>query len=229
MRRVALLTIALALGLCGSAAGFDAGHLTLDPRQAGTGTRLTIDLRQPRGSNGINAIIPQLARGTRFHDRAVARRCRNSQAAADDCPAGSRVGAGTASLEAEPGGARIPVGVGLYLAPRRRSDDIAGLVMVTRAPSRTGYGTGRVFELNPETYPQEGLQLQLERVRRAFFGLGIRDFNVHLGAHRAVAGRRVDLITNPGSCPFAGWPWTLAVGSLDRSQRIYRGAVDCSG
>jgi hypothetical protein len=226
VRRLGLLTVALVLGLCGTAAGFPAGYLTLDPKEPGAGTRATIDLH---GSGKINAVILRMARGTGFHNRAVARRCRNAQAAADDCPAGSRVGGGRATLQAEPRGDRVAVDIDLYLAPRRRSEDAAGLVMVTRAAGRTGYGTGRVFELNPDIYPQKGLQLQLERVRRANFGLGIRDFNVHLEAHRTVDGRRVDLITNPGSCPAMGWPWTIAIGNLHGSQGFYHGAVNCSG
>ena len=225
MRRVAPLTFALVLGLCGAAVAFPAGYLTLDPKEPGEGTLATLDLR---GGFVTNVLVLRVARGTKLHPRAVTRRCRNARAAADDCPAASRIGGGTARLETLPDTVSLTVEIDLYLAPRRRTEDIAGLAMVTRAPGRHSYGTGRAFELNPELYPRKGLQLQWERLEKAFFGMRVRHLNVHLGAHRTVQGRRVRLITNPSGCPEGGWPWTIAVGSLHGSQNFFHGAVDCS-
>lgn len=225
MGRLVLLTFALVLALCGAAVAFPAGYLTLDPKEPGEGTVATLDLR---GGFPMDALVLRVGRGTKLHNRAVARRCRNARAAADDCPAASRIGGGTASLQASPGGVRIPVDIDLYLAPRRRTEDITGLAMVTRAPGRTSYGTGRAFELSPELYPRKGLQLQWERLEKAFFGMPVKHLNVHVGAHRTVGGRRVDLITNPSGCPADGWPWAITVGSLHGSQNLFHGAVDCS-
>ena len=229
MRRLAVFTAALALGLCGPAAAFFSGYLTLDPKDPGAGTRATIDVHGPGANYTFDFMGMRFARGTKWHNRAVGRRCRNARAAVDDCPGGSRIGAGTASLQATRRGPLTRVDIDLYLARRKLSEDAARVLMVTRAPGRTGFATGRVFELNPDIYRRKGLQLQLQGLRKAFFGIGVRDWNVHFAAHRKVEGRRVDLITNPRTCTADGWPWTIAIGSLHSSQSFYHGAVDCSG
>jgi hypothetical protein len=228
LRRVALLTVALVLGLCGSAAGFAAGYVTLSSKQPGAAARATIDIRLPRGDGTPYLIGLRMARGTKWHNRAVARRCRDAQAARDDCPAASRIGGGLASVETSPGGPRNAIDIDLYMARRRVSEDQTGVVLVARHRGRARYATGRVFELNPSLYPRKGLQLRVEGLRKAFFGMGLRDLNVHFGVHRTVDGRRVDLLTGPRSCPSEGWPWTIGLEARDGSGGFFHGTVNCS-
>ena len=224
---VAVLTVALTLTFAATAVAFPAAYLTVAPRDPGAGAVATIDVRLPRGSHPPHALALRMARGTKFHDRAVARRCRNAQAARDECPAASRIGGGMASVEASPGGPRTSIDIDMYLAPRRVTDDLTGVVVVTRSQGRTRYAAGRVSELARSRYPKLGLQLRIEGLERVLFGMGLRQLNVHFGVHRTVDGRRRDLLTNPRSCPPGGWPWTIALEARDGTTGFRHGAIHC--
>jgi hypothetical protein len=231
VRRAAVLAITLLTLACAATAdAFPSAYLTFDPKTPGSGTLATLDMRLSRGWQAPRTIALRIARGTKVDPGAVARRCTVARAAEDDCPNASRIGGGKADVSVTSDDSTIRADIDLYLAPERRSGDIAGVVMVVRAAG-IEHASGRVFPLDAEDYPRKGIQVTFEGVRRAFtaspsFVPVIRHLNVHFGAHRTLDGERVDLITNPTVCGPDGWPWTI--GLEDNGTNFFHGSVNCS-
>jgi hypothetical protein len=228
MLRAIVLAITIALACASTASAFSAAYLTLDPKDPGAGTEATLHVRLQRGFPTPREVALRVARGTELDPRAVGARCSVAEAADDDCPAASRIGGGTAAITND----KLPVDIDLYLAPRPRPGDVAGVVMVTRRDDRIGVAPGRVFRLDEDVYRRKGIQFTFRGVRDALKPPAgservLRRLNVHLGAHRTVAGERVDLITNPSKCGPDGWPWTLSLGAPGGTN-FYHGPIDCS-
>ena len=229
MRRAGLLAALSLLAAGAPAEAAPGASVTAEPPQPGAGSAVHVDLH----ARGVRGLVVRLGRGFRFDGRAVAGRCRAAEAArTHSCPADSRIGAGQARLRLE-SGHTTTAGMSLYLAPRQVRGDLAGVVVIAETDTREGVAVGRVQRLDPDTFRTYGLQLTLDRVRRAFrLAPGqtgqLKRVTVQLGAHRTVRGRRHDLIANPGTCGVDGWPWqVLAIYPQGDRNHLY-GSIACS-
>lgn len=226
MRRTLAVGVAVLLTLAGAggAAAFPAAHVTFSPNAPSTGARVTLDVR---GVLTPRHLALRLARGTEVDPRAVGTRCTVGRAADDDCPETSRIGKGVAAVSDD----RIPVDIDVYLAPERRPGDIAGVALVARTDDGAGAASGRIFRLDEDTYPMKGIQLTFNALPRAFrqaagSGRVLRHLNVHLEAHRTLAGERHDLISTPNTCGEDGWPWTVELRGGGGSS-FFHGPMAC--
>lgn len=237
-----MVTIVAALGSTLPSALASSGWYTrvkLEPASAGSGSRLTLAVKPPvTGRTGVphrnrDVFSVRMARGTTFDPGAVPGRCSRAQAVDRDCPEASMIGFGRADLSGGPRGP-FAAALDLYLGPRQHPGDVAGIVLVARAAGHRSRATGRIVALGESRSRLYGLQLSFEGLRRAFGKHShveghVDRLRVHIGAHRTVAGRRHDLITNPSSCGSDGWPWRAHVGSPDwQTGWYYYGSVDCS-
>jgi hypothetical protein len=233
MRRGALLTVALALVFAATAAASPYSYLTVSHKAPGAGAVATLDVTPPRHvprpkpSRNTSRIGLRLVRGTTVDPSAVAGRCKPAQAADRACPARSRIGWGRADMTGAPRGP-YAAEIDLYLGPARSSGDIASVVLIASAAGRSSNTTGRIFPLDEQVSPQYGVQVSFNHLRQAFGVQAntkgrLEHLNVHLGAHRTVAGERHDLLRNPSSCDPDGWPWRIEVGG-----NLYYGEVHCS-
>lgn len=226
---------ALALPAAGSAQSEGTLTVRAVPNLAGAAARIEIDARGQQFESGQEfprSVIVDLTRGITFDARAVRQRCTEEQADAFACPAGSRIGGGTA--EGTVTGPLVPGGsqdfsavIDLFLAPARRGE-IAGLIVQVREQN-TGFrrsARGSVVAVDTRRFGAEvrfnfpatpplppGATLNVERVA------------VTVGATRRVRGVRRTLLRNPRICR-GSWPFRIRVAFEDRT--ITRnGAVPC--
>jgi hypothetical protein len=139
--------LAVAAGVAGSALGQtsappDAARMV--PNVAGKGSKLVVDVEPPAsgGSESPSAAVMAIARGFRFDRRARKRRCTEQQARDFDCTVESRIGRGSAEIEAR--GLLVPDGrqtftasIQIFLAAPFQRGDLAGIVFQASEP-RTG-------------------------------------------------------------------------------------------
>ena len=218
MPRIALATAGATLALAGGVAGVEAQgggqevSVRLQPNLAGKPSTLVIEATGDSAQAGGG--IPRSAqilvqRGFKVDPKSRAARCSEAQAEASACPEASRIGAGevdgTASGAIVPGGSLdFTAEIGLFLAPRERSQDLAGIVVAVREPTSgiQGSATGRIIprrqgpfgyelrfdDLDSAAEPPAGVTIELKRLE------------LRAEAHRRVGGKTRHLIRNPKSC-----------------------------
>ena len=231
MRRALLIAALLAVALPATAAAAEGVNVTFDPSTTGEPSVLRVDARLP--VQNWRGFALQLTRGLKIDPFAVANYCQASDSAeTDSCRPDSRIGGGTAKLTLSPGG-DVPAQIGLYLAPKQRARDLAGVVAIATVAGRKHHAVGRIFRLDRSKYPRVGLEILFDNLRRAFrqpSGIRFRvdRLKLHVGTHRTVDGERHDLLTNPSRCGTGGWPWHALVIFPMGDRNHYHGAVECS-
>jgi hypothetical protein len=231
MRRALLIAVVASLALAAVALAAGSAKLTVNPNTTSTGSVATIDAVPPNGSKNPRSVALKVVKGVKFDGRAAARRCSDAQAKQNSCPAGSRIGGGTIDVTANPGGP-VTVDVSLFLGPKRKAGDLAGLVGIAtvKATGQKGHAFGRLFRINEGKLGLETFFGGLDKAVKPPPNIKIHvdHLRLHFGKHRQVNGNRVDLVTNPGTCPDKGWPYAASVTYPDGTGKTFRHAVDCA-
>ena len=250
-------SVVIALVLAAPAAAQAPGDpVRVDPAVAGKASHLILDVRNSEDpqANGRTprAAVLAAAAGFKFDPRARAARCSESQAAAFECPAASRIGAGSAdaTVSSGPFSGDVTVDVTVFLAPPPRSGDVAGVVLHFRERStgRQGTTTGRVVKVGGGPF---GLEVRFEDLARASqvegFQVRVNRLQADVGAFRNERVKRYrtvrrkgkkrrvayyvkvrrDLIRNPRTC-LGSWPYQLRLRYSDTHESVRDGAVRCS-
>ena len=253
--RIALFALlALAAPAAATAAEAPPGAVRLSPDLAGRASELRVEISgdalAPAGGEQPRALSLFGTRGLKVDARAVARRCTDAQADAFDCPAASRIGAGSAQGRAE--GALVPGGgfdftasIDVYLAPARQQGDVAGVVIIVREPQsgQRFNGKGRILKVASGAFGSETRFEGLSGGGQLPPGVTVRLNRVEMrvGARRTVrrkvtvrrngVRRRVtkrftySFLTNPRTCT-GSWPYRLRVEYPGRTDD-YDGNVPC--
>ena len=203
---------------------FRPGSLRLTPDTTHSAAKLVVNagFDQKPGAR-LQAYNVDIARGFRFDPRAVPVRCSVQQAQNATCPAGSRIGGGSATVTIA--GQRSSFGVDFFLTPPQRHGDIAGLVLSVRRPgTENGFALiGRMVRLAHGPYVLElrfadagkqlppNLEVQLNRI------------HAKIGARHAGHS----LLTTPRTCGKGGWPFRLVV-AYSTGTETYSGPAACS-
>jgi hypothetical protein len=230
MRRALLIALIASFALAAAALAAGSAKLTVSPNTAGAGSVATIDAVPPNGSKNPRSVALKVVKGVKYDGRAAAKRCSDAQAKQNSCPAGSRIGGGTINVTANPGGP-VTVDVGLFLAPKRKAGDLAGIVGIAtvRATGQKGHALGRLFRINEGKLGLETLFGGLDKAVKPPPNIKVHvdHLRLHFGKHRQVNGKRVDLITNPSTCPDKGWPYAASVTYPDGTGKTFRHTVAC--
>src|SRR5918911_149587 len=224
MRRVAPSTAlaALALATVPAAAAGAIATLTVDPNEAGKPSRATLNVNNPRAHENPRTTALRVVRGARFDPRARAVKCSKAQADANQCPAKTRIGGGTADVTVSSplfAPTQIHVPVDLYLMRPLQAGDLAGVVAHFRVEQtgQEGHSFGRVTRLASGPY---GMQTRFTKLNGAVRPpSGVRAHVDHLrltfGAKRTVmkngAAVTYHLIHNPKTCD-GTWEYQVAIG-----------------
>jgi len=243
-RKLCTLTCLLVtLAFAGAAAAevLAPGSLKASPSRAGSPSRLVVNASfdQPPGAE-LEGYNVDIARGYRFEPRAAAGRCTVAQARAGACPASSKIGSGTGRLAvkgATLGRTQFVVAIAFYMMRPQRPGDIAGLVLAGRDP-RSGVHFALLGRLVRRRHGRYGLELRFAHTARelpAGFQVQLRRVHVEFGTQRTVVRRQggqakpvtYHLLTNPGACPAAGWPFLLTVTYSTGPER-YTARAACS-
>jgi hypothetical protein len=134
MRRTILITVALALGLSGSARAEDTmitGSLVPNTPGAGSALHVAIGGAAPELGGALpDAITLGLQRGFKLDLKSVAARCDAVHAPTADCPAASRIGSGQALAHASGLiNTDIPATLDVFLAQSVQAGDLASVVL----------------------------------------------------------------------------------------------------
>jgi hypothetical protein len=231
MRRAVLIALVATLAFAAVALGAGSATLTVNPNKAGKGSVATIDATPPNGNKNPRSVALKVVKGAKFDGRAVPLRCSDAQAKQNSCPAGSRIGGGTIDATATPGGP-FTVNVALFLGHKRQSGDLAGVVGIAtvNATGQKGHAFGRVLKIDQGKLGLETRFGGLDKALKppANVKVHVDHLRLHFGKHRQLNGKRVDLTTNPKSCPAKGWPYAAVVTYPDGSGKTFRGSVACS-
>jgi hypothetical protein len=229
MRRAALLSVLALLAFAAVALAAGSAKLTVNPNTNDTGSVATLDATPPNQSKVPRSVALKVVKGVKFDGRAVPKRCSNAQAKQNSCPAGSRIGGGKIDANAT-GFGPVQVDVSLFLAPKRRATDVAGLVGIAEAAGQKGHAFGRIFRIDEGKLGLESSFGGLDKAIKPPPGVTVRvtHLRLHFGKHRQLNGKRVDLITNPKSCPSKGWPYAATITYPDGSGKTFRDTTACS-
>lgn len=227
MRRAALIALVASLALAAVALAAGSATLTVNPNTVGAGSVSTLDATPPDKSKMPRSVALKVVKGVKFDGKAVAKRCSNAQAQQNNCPPGSRIGGGKINANA---GFPVDVDVALFLAPKRKSGDLAGLVGIASAAGRKGHAFGRIFRIDEGKLGLESTFTGLDKAIPPPPGVKVtvNHLKLHFGKHRTVAGKRHDLIRNPSTCGAKGWPYAAIVTYPDGSGQTFRHSVTCS-
>ena len=203
---------------------FKPGSLRLAPNTTSSASDLVVNAgfdQQPGAQ--LQAYNVDIARGFRFDPRAVAGRCSVEQAHSSSCPASSRIGRGSASVNV--GGQQSTFNVDFYLTPPQRHGDIAGLVLAVHQPgSSAGFAlVGRMVRLKHGPF---GLELRFaDAAKQLPPGATVQLNHIHarIGARRGSHS----LLTTPRRCTAKGWPFRLVVAYSTGTEK-YSGPARCS-
>jgi hypothetical protein len=228
MRRALLLSALTLLAFAAVAFAAGSAKLTVRPNTPGAGSVSTLDAVPPNQSKTPRSVALKVVKGVKFHGRAAAKRCSDAQAKQNSCPAGSRIGGGKIDANAT-GFGPVQVDVSLFLAPKRRATDLAGLVGIADAAGQKGHAFGRLFRINQGKLGLETFFGGLDKAIKPPPGVKVKvtHLRLHFGKHRQVNGERVDLITNPSTCPDKGWPYAASVTYPDGTGKTFSHAVQC--
>lgn len=237
--RVVAATAACAASLLAAvpAGGQDSGPDTsfrLSPNIAGQGSRLILDAQNLGAAGGprVTSTVLGLQRGFELNVRARRGRCSRAQAESFSCPASAKIGTGFAIVQATgavvPGGSMdFRAGIEIHLAPKRRSGDLAGVVISVREPDTGQQGTvyGRLLSRPRENFGQQLRFDSFPATGKPPSGVTVtlRRLHLEVAAFRRVRreGRRVrlTLIRNPPRCRGA-WRARSEVGFADGTSRV---------
>lgn len=241
-RRIAPIAAVLTLVLAAVCAAALSATLTVDPNNAGKGTRATLDVTPPKPGQNPRSLRLRFVKGVRFDPRAVAVECTKQQASSDKCPAGSRIGGGTTNATVRSTSnpplfppTKVTIQVDLFLAPPQHQGDTAGVVVhfkVTQT-GQQGHTIGRVRPIDVAPY---GLQTGVDNLDTALqppAGTRAHVDHIHLsyGVHRTVTSNgktvRYDLVKNPKSCA-GSWPYELTLGYRTSPAVVKKGSIACT-
>jgi hypothetical protein len=213
--------------------------LTVDPNEAGKGSRATLDLYPPDPDRDPRSLVLKVARGAKFDARATTAKCTKQQAADERCPSKSRIGGGNADVTAKIGALppqQVDVKIDLYLAPPPRQGDKAGIVVHAKEPQsgQEGHVTGRV---TPIAAGKFGLQASFANLDKAFKPPnGVQTHVDHMkltfGKSRRIEkpnGKhvRVHLIRNPKTCD-GSWDYQVVIGYSGRPAYTVNDSTPCT-
>jgi hypothetical protein len=227
---------AAALAALAAPAAAQASSASVSPNTAGAASRASVDISFDQSADNPSSVVVRVERGFAFDPRALAVKCDKAHADANNCPAKSRIGGGTADVTATIGvfpPSHLTAKVDLYLAPARRSGDIAGVVAHVKE-EQSGSEGSVVGRIHPEVGGQFGLDTIFENLDKSF--TPPQGVKVHLdrlqisfgGQHRTVKKKvkskkhgkkkkkkktksvRYDLIKNPATCT-GSWAYEIDV------------------
>jgi hypothetical protein len=231
MRRTVLVALVSLLAFAAVAFAAGSAKLTVEPNEVGKGSVATLEATPPDGDKNPSSLALKVVKGVKFNGKAVATRCTKAQANQNSCPADSRIGGGRIDVTATPGGA-VVVDVALFLAPKQKPADLAGVVAIAtvRATGQKGHAIGRIRRIDQGNL---GLETRFDNLNNALkppagFKVHVDHLKMRFGKHRTVNGKRVDLITNPSTCGEKGWPYRAIVTYPDGTGKTFRGSITCS-
>lgn len=241
LRHALALAILVALGAAATAiAAAGTASFTTSNHKAGKATKATLDVK-PRTDQNARSTILRIVRGAKYDPRAVSKLCTKQQANANNCPAASKVGGGTANATVTSNTNLFPpqkttIAVDLFLAPPPASNDTSGIVAHFKEPvtKEEGHVTGIVRKLasGPFGYVNKFTGLDTVLTPPAGTTAHVDHFKLTFGAHRTVTknGKQVryDLLKNPSKCIAAGWAYQLRVGYPDGTQDPSDGSAPCT-
>ena len=227
-----------ALTLLGAipAGGQEAGPtaiFSLSPNVAGQGSRLIVDAQNLGSAGGprVTSTVLGLQRGFELDVGSRSKRCSRAQAESFSCPAAAKIGTGFAIVRAT--GAIVPGGsmdfraeITIHLAPKRRPNDLAGVVISVQEPKtgQKGIAYGRLVSRPQQAF---GQQLRFDSFPAtgespAGVTVTLRRLHLEASAFRRVRrnGRRIRLalIRNPAGCR-GSWRARSEVGFSDGTTR----------
>ena len=227
MRYRSLLTILLTLALATTAAAATGGGTvttTLKPNKVSKASTLTVDAKGPFSAQGLpKSAMLLVQKGFRSSPKSVRVLCTAKQANGNSCPAGSKIGTGSATATATFAGQTFHpnIALTLYLGKRQQAGDIASVVIIgtlQNSPiSGTAHATGRLFKQSGG-----GLEILFDKLPSFNVPPGatvtVNSLTLKAGAKRTVKqgkGRhkhkvRYSLITNPPTCS-GRWTGTFTV------------------
>ena len=210
-----------------------AATFRLSPDIAGQGSRLIIDAQNLGTAGGprVTSTVLGLQRGCKLDVRSRTGRCTRTQAESFSCPASARIGSGFAVVRAT--GAIVPNGsqdyraeIDIYLGPKRKPRDLAGVVILIQEPETGQRGTvyGRLLSRPRQAFGQELRFDRFPAVGDPPPGVEVSLHRLHLeaSAFRRIRrdGRRIrlTLIRNPYGCN-GFWRARSQVGFSDGTSR----------
>lgn len=188
---------------------------------------------QHANGRAVRTVIVRLEHGFKLDTRAIGARCSTGQARRFACPSRSRIGSGTAQAT-KAGGSSVNLTLGLFMAPKAHSGDIAGVVAQIRGSGVRGVSKGTMVERHPVSPDFFAYQVSFGGLDRAT-GAHLQNVHIDLGGKRSVVGtrhgkrRRVTyhLITNPSICPDA-WHFEIELDYADGARHTGGGAMSCT-
>lgn len=225
--RIATAVSALAALAAAPALGAPSGSVTLTPNQAGKPSTVSLDIH-PDGGNP-KSIVVRVARGFKFDPRATKQKCSPDQAKAGNCPAGSRIGGGTADATVHQNGGFFPdthftAQLDLYAAPPPQPGDVGGVVIHFSEPKTGQQGsiTGRVTKGADPPYDlvvrfdgsdqalkaPQGFSVRVDRIQASFGAKRTVKKTVKKHGKKHKKKVRRYLVRNPKKCS-GSWPFQV--------------------
>jgi hypothetical protein len=232
--------------------------INVSPAVAGKPSHLIMDLRtaEDPAANGRPAkqVVMRAATGFKFDTRARSETCSPAKASANNCPANSKIGSGTANATVSNGVFTQPVTADLdvFLAPPVKSGDAAGVVLhiKERSTGAEANVTGRILktsgpfglELRVEDFSSanaaapNGFTVKLDRLQADVGASRTEKVTKHKTVKKNGKKKKVaykvkvvrDLIRNPTTCS-GSWPYQVRVRYSDTDESVRDGSVACSG
>lgn len=209
--------VAAAAGAAGAAAAATSGTVSAGVSPARPNSASTLRVSAHGAFPGQpSSLTVTLQPGFKASARAVPILCGPAQEARGSCPAGSKVGGGSAAVTAQLGGFTVPdtLSLSAYLGVPVARGDIAS-VMIAGTDSylhASAHATGRLFKT------RGGLELRFSQLPHfPTQGATITLNSLSLTAHatrtvgRGKRRHRYSLITNPPRCRSGRWNGTVSV------------------
>jgi hypothetical protein len=233
--------------------------VSVNPATAGKGSHLIIDFHASEDpqANGRSAqsVVLAAATGFKFDPRARSETCSADRAKANNCPASSRIGSGTAQATVSNGAISQPVtaDVGIFLAPPPKAGDAGGVVLAIkeRSSGAQGHLTGRVVKTGGGQFGLEvrfddlssansaapqGFTVRIDRLQAEVGTSRTEKITKHKTVKKNGKKKKVaykvkvvrDLIRNPTSCS-GSWPYQVRLRYSATDGSVRDGTIACSG
>ncbi|MEA2124090.1 MAG: hypothetical protein QOI80_872 [Solirubrobacteraceae bacterium] len=213
---------------------------TADPNTVSAGTQLHQELDatgEPVNGRVPTQTVLSIEKGFALDTKAVAKRCKETQAQQDKCPAKSAIG--TAEIRAAYTGYDIVVPVRLFLAKPQQPGDLAGFAAVATVVGSTRATMGRIVTAEADPY---GISVILPSPAGDLSGFPItfKSFKSDLGASRVVKKRvgrkghkhikrtRHFLIRTPPTCTTGTWASNAVFTFSDGSTAELLAPIACT-
>jgi hypothetical protein len=227
VRKAVTFSLLALFALAASASALSPGQVsaTLSPNKIKASSKLSVMAQGPfPGVSGLPSSLALFAqRGFKSDARSVATKCTAQQAGSSQCPAGSKIGNGSATAQVQTnvglGSGTYTVPFTLFLGPAQQSGDIASVVLQgsvtlpvvgTQKLSTTGrlfkvagtYGLELLFANFPTIMLPTGVTATITLNQLSFSASASRVVKKTVKVHgkKKKVKVRYSLITNPPTC-----------------------------